>query len=427
MDQTLYARNSNGKINVWKIEVICATNDGPATIRIEEGLLGGTMTASERRVLKGKNIGKMNETSCYKQALSQAESRWNDKRKKGYKSLEDLGIYASTNATSSSKVFNVETQVEEFLEHAIDNRLPMVRTDANNLNKPMKAQPYFNDKGEVRIKFPCLGQPKLNGFRVMARLEKVTEGEGLLAQEVIKPTFRSKEGLRYTILEHIEEAVEHLINATSHVLNIPPKDIALDGEMYCEGLSLQEISSAVRKRNSHTPKLSFYIFDLAIEGVLQLKRANILGALRAEAVARNLNGVFIVQTMDILSDAEAQAMTDRWIELGYEGGIFRDLKAIYQFGSRPKTMVKLKRHEDKEFPIVDVVAGDNAPDLGIFVCRAENGNLFKVNPEGSHEVRREYLLNAESYRGKMLTVKFFERTKDGLPFHAVGVAVRDYE
>ena len=144
--ETLYARNSNGKINQWKISV---ESDGIVIIR--EGLIDGAITQTIRQS-KGKNISKMNETTAFQQACKDAQSRWENKKKKGYKSLTDLGI----SIQGEGKPIN--------LENMLDLTLPRNRTDANNLTKPMKAQPYFDDKGNVRIKFPALGQPKLDGL-----------------------------------------------------------------------------------------------------------------------------------------------------------------------------------------------------------------------------------------------------------------------
>lgn len=415
---TLYARNSNGKINEWQISL--SDEKTVAVIIIEEGELEGRKTVSKRQILKGKNVGKMNETTPFEQAFKQAHSRWLDKRKRGYKSLKDLA------SSDDMKSFEEVGLTDKGLENFLDYTLPKNRTDANNLSKPMKAQPYFKDDGTPRIGFPCLGQPKLNGFRVIARLEKIQEGEGMFAQEIEKVVFRSKEGLRYDILEHIESELDPewfklWIEGDNFI------EIAFDGEMYIHGEILSEISSAVRKRNPKTSKIKFYIFDVACDGLSQKDRITIIKNLREPFRARNITNNIIIDTIEIDHNIQAQFETDNWIKEGYEGAIFRDMKAHYQFGSRPKTMVKLKRSQDKEFIIKDIIGGDNAPDLGIFICIAENGNTFKVNPEGSHEVRREYLTNKDNYISKRLTVRFFERTKDGLPFHAVGVAVRDYE
>lgn len=89
----LYARNSNGAINVWEIKV---EELHYPTIIISEGLFDGKKSETLNHIKKGKNIGKMNATTPYEQACSEAESRWTKKKKQGYKSLEDLGIECVT-------------------------------------------------------------------------------------------------------------------------------------------------------------------------------------------------------------------------------------------------------------------------------------------------------------------------------------------
>jgi ATP-dependent DNA ligase len=408
----LYSRNSRGKILSWEILVKlyseCNDSDDSITsvIIIYDGEMDGKKVETTNIITKGKNIGKMNQTTPYDQACSEAESRWNKKRKQGYKSMADLGIESLAD---------------------LELALPKDRTDDNGNIKPMKAQQYFKDNGEVRIKFPCLGQAKLNGFRVIAKLETVEEGEGIFKQSVEKITFRSKEGLRYTVLQHIEEDFHKLFDYFKWSGFAPSEHLAFDGEMYTHGEILSEISSSVRKKNSKTPNLKFYVFDLAVEDITQEERNKLLSQLDKNIKGLNITNIVIVPSFPIGNNLIAQTFTDNQIKAGYEGAIFRDPKATYQFGKRPQTMVKLKRSQDKEFIVKDVISGEFSPDLGIFVCIAENGEDFKVTPEGTHEQKREYLLNKAKYIGKKLTVKFFERTKNGLPFHSVGVTIRDYE
>ena len=88
---TLYARNSNGKINEWSVRVENIVSSNVSNIVVSEGLIDGQKTETNR-IAKPKNVGKMNQTSSYEQACSEAQSRWEKKKKQGYKSLEDLGI-----------------------------------------------------------------------------------------------------------------------------------------------------------------------------------------------------------------------------------------------------------------------------------------------------------------------------------------------
>jgi hypothetical protein len=430
---TLYSRDSKSNILEWSVRIAPTPSNKTKTgqendIVVEEGLLEGKKTETRTTISKGKNIGKMNESSSREQAKSQALSKIEKKKKQGYKSLEDLGMGKEIQVLS-----NQEYSID-YLKGILNHALPANRTDAEGYSKPMKAQPYYKVKtvngikfktNEPVIKFPCLGQPKLNGFRVICRWEKVKLEQGtVFEQEIYKPVFRSKEGLRYDILEHIEsELTEQMFK-----WNINGKEIelAFDGEMYIHGEILSEISSAVRKRNLKTTLLKFYIFDLAIEDLRQDERLRILEEISRISTQNNTVNLGWVIHTEINSNEQAQMFTDMHIKAGHEGAIFRDKKATYQFGKRPQTMTKLKRSEDKEFPIIDVVGGDNTPELGVFVCRAENGESFKVTPEGTQDSKREYLSNKSNYIGKMLTVRFFERTTNGLPFHGIGV-VRDYE
>ena len=57
----------------------------------------------------------------------------------------------------------------------------------------------------------------------------------------------------------------------------------------------------------------------------------------------------------------------------------------------------------------------------------EDGRQFNVTPVGDRPSRVEMFQNADDYIGKMLTVKFFELSDDGVPRFGNGIAIRDYE
>ena len=407
----LYARNSNGSINQWAIG---AQDDGK--IVIWEGLIDSEKPTRTERQCKGKNIGKMNETTAYEQACSEAESRWTLKKKKGYKSAYDLNIPDHIINNKDTTFAN-----EEEFKACLNIQLPKNRTDANNLSKPMLATPMFDPKtGKCKARFPMIGQPKFNGFRMMCRWEKVNEGEGLFKEEVEKPVFRSRDGIRFNTLKHIEEMF------TKDMFFYQGEQLAFDGEIYANHLMLQQINSAVNKYNTDTCNLRFFIFDIAIENMIQTKRLEVLDNILSRYDNYSNPAVERVQTIVFKDIESAEKQTDHWIRFKYEGSILRDPKGFYQFGKRNTTMLKLKRFQDKEFLILDVIGGDNTPDVGVFVCKAENGLTFNCTPQGTLEIKKEYLTNKQNYIGKMLTVKFYERTADGKPFHTSGIAIREF-
>lgn len=428
--ETLFSRDSKGKIKQWNCTI--ENMDIYSVVKVSYGLLNGKQHESIDTIEKGKNQGKANETSHYEQALSEGQSRWKHKNKEGYKTLSNLGIKIIT-VSHEDKLLNHYAYTlsdgcktsTAYLDVALNVNLPLDNTDENGEIKPMKAQPYFKDNGEVRISFPCYGQPKINGFRCVAKLKNVIVDKGTLLERTEKKViFTSKLGLEYNILEHIEN--EFRVEDFRSVDEL--YDVIFDGEMYIHGEILSEISSAVRKRNSKTSKLQFHIFDIAVPNVSQKDRMELLNLLKLilESQSKN-NSIKIVPNIIINNNEEAQAFCNKCISEGYEGAIFRDMKATYQFGKRPQTMVKLKRTMDKEYHIVDIIGGEVTKDLGIFVCTTEQGLRFNVTPNGTEEQKREYLSNKQKYIGKQITVVFHEYTKDNKPFHITDVTLRDYE
>jgi hypothetical protein len=54
----------------------------------------------------------------------------------------------------------------------------------------------------------------------------------------------------------------------------------------------------------------------------------------------------------------------------------------------------------------------------------EDGQSFKVVPQGTMEERQETYKNADKHIGDWLKVKFFELTDDNIPRFPVGLGVR---
>jgi ATP-dependent DNA ligase len=396
----LYSKNSREQVIEWYIQVVELPN-GHYEIEKFSGLYGRAKdnVPNTYLVTEGKNIGKSNETTVKEQAIKVAQAEFDHKLKRdGYYQLE-VG----------------ETQGVD-KETYLLNKIPGKR-DAEGFIKPMKAQQYWKEtkkEGKIpRIKFPCIGQYKINGVRAMIHYEND------------KVIIKSKNGLRYN-LPNIE--ADYLkVYTSGHV----PLDTVFDGELYFHGWILSKISGAARRSeknydpNSTSAALNHITFDI-VGDEPQNTRIATLDWLAEHY--KNLNYVMFLDSFDIKDHETAETFTKHAIEKGYEGAIFRDPKAKYQAGKRPQTIVKLKVRESAEFEIIDVVGMDKAPDLGMFVCKNDKNNLtFTVVPEGNYVVKRQYLNDRDKLIGKQLTVEFYERTKDDLPFHAVGITVRDYE
>ena len=94
---------------------------------------------------------------------------------------------------------------------------------------PMLAQPYDKKK----VKFPCFVQPKLDGIRAL----------------YYRGALWSRKGKMFTTLDHI-------------VSDLKDIDVVLDGELYSDKGSFQEICSWVKKKSSKTSLIKYIVYDL---------------------------------------------------------------------------------------------------------------------------------------------------------------------
>lgn len=418
--EILYKKDIKGKILQWHAE-LSGNND----IMISAGELEGAKTISWRINIKGKNIGKINETTDRQQALNDIESLYNDKRKRGYKSVKDLKVEFGD--------WYHQLTFKEFLEKSLSQDTSTLSGDL----KPMKCQQYYRskpnwtgpdgkvykdrkyyylnnpyvekEKGAIIMNFPCLIQPKINGVRCTAQLK---EGKIILL---------SKEGLEYNI-PHILEVLE----LNKHIFEL---NNILDGELYISGESLQEITSAVKKANLNTHRIQYNVFDLAISNIECLDRIKLLKDLinSIDYIPFQYKSIIYVKTWHVNDDKNVQYYTDLFISEGYEGSIIRDPQGLYQFGKRPQCITKLKRLIDEEFIIIGVKSQEVNSNLGMFICRTKEGKEFTVNPTMSEADKEMILFSPESYIGKQITCSFYEYTEDGIPFHIVDNIIRDYE
>ncbi|MDC3332907.1 ATP-dependent DNA ligase [bacterium] len=155
--ERLTAKASTGKEKEWMIRVE-ENPDNSATVTTVFGYVSGKKQTNTRVVTKGKNIGKINETTPFEQGVSDANSKWQKKYDTGYR-------------TSSE-------QHHEVL-------LPMLALD-------------YSKRGHD-IQFPCLIQPKVDGVRCMFN----------------KGTLFSRWGKVFPHLTHILDelkGVEHLLD-----------------------------------------------------------------------------------------------------------------------------------------------------------------------------------------------------------------------
>ena len=371
--QTLYKKDSKGKIRQWDVSVT------DSTITVSSGLLDGKKT-SQVTTCKGKNIGKTNETSPEEQALLEAKAKW--------------------------------TKQVEREDYHWDVDL------SGNQLRPQLALDYTKVGHRVRWE-NVVGQPKLDGLRLC-----VGSRDTRLGYDSDNIEMLTRKGETYNV-EHLVDPCKKLLAYINENLVEDNKCLALDGEIYKHGLPLQKIVSGAKKyRKGLTESLEFHIFDLVIEGMGFAERYDIL----VEAIhtsGLDLGGVTIIGTIPSLDNPEdAKKAVGHCMAEGYEGLMLRHLDGKYTIGKRSPDLFKYKEFQDKECKIVDVWWDRN--NNALFTCLFDHNNVessFNCTPKRSHEERK--LMQKEAYIGKWLTVKYQDLTEDGLPTFPVGLDLRD--
>jgi hypothetical protein len=446
--ETLYRKDMQGKILCWRAAI--EQDLIGVDIVIQYGDLNGKLAERRTKNIQGKNAGKSNATSPYSQAEANIDSLYKKKRRSGYRSLTDLDYFKNKTDWETIEVFlarvlssegidlegNLKPMLcQQYYRSKKTHTVPGIKKAQDGwidpTGKMWKDRKYYyilnpyepKEKGALIVKFPCLIQPKINGVRATIHMDN----EGTIK-------ILSKSGLRYKlphITDFLKESLifEHTyitIDKEDDQLEIEGNTLILDGELYIHGESLQVIGSAVDSFNMDTHRIKFVAFDLAIADVSNISRYILLKDIVYSIYGMDIP-IEVIPTKKINGDTKAQVLTDEYIRDGYEGSILRNMDAEYQFGKRPVTMCKLKRHIDEEFKIIDIVPQKKDPDLGMFYCVTKNGHEFSVTPSMTVQEKKELMYMKHLYIGKELNCSFYEYTDAGIPFHIIDSHVRIHE
>ena len=438
-NEVLYKRDLTGNVVRWWARIERAvTSDEASGLRLAYfyGRLCGSETVSFSDIIKAKS-----KKTDREQAEFELASVYKRHKKKGYKSLTDLGLNPLDYLNDIIPLWN-----------EIEKRLPKYNTDANNCIKPMKCQKFAIGK----FYYPAIIQPKINGVRAVVLLEEFTPTDLFSMEGFVRDdkhyhaVIKTKEGLVYNIW-HIEQLFNHLYQAFPEYANV-----AFDGEIYIRGEKVTSIGGAARNsRNPLHEKLQFVNFDLSVPDLSNADRDELRFKIWRDYTAKFTSSAHNIMagriwenlsieghsmwdgfTLVVLNsdkcwdDNQALFYMQKAIEHGFEGAVIRDVGAEYKFGSRPATMMKLKKFDDAEFECIGVEHTGNPDDRVGFNVRLVlkndiNDLVFSCTLTGTVNERLDILNNPPI--GKSVTVKFYERTKNGLPFHANVVGIRDYE
>ena len=358
----LYSRTSTGAIQTWLIEV---WNDKYRTIT---GQLDGKKVVNEWTTCQGKSIGRSSETTAEEQAIKDAKSIWDKKKKsKGY--FEDINLI----------------DISTFLE-------------------PMLAKKFVDRLSKVT--YPVMVDRKYNGMRCIT----TANGQTTRNNELIISA------------PHTFEAVRHLFDEHP--------DLVIDGELYNNDYryKLNEIISIVRKTKNVTAevlaesklKVKYYIYDGYNFDVPSIGRVetDTYCSVRRDALKDLFKGIPFVEVVDYAwadTEDDVWRIYDQYVYDGYEGAMVR-MDAEYE-NKRSNNLLKVKPTDDDEFEIIDVVEGEGnrSKMAGKVIVKMKDGRTFGCGMKGSVPQFEEALKNKQNYIGQIATIYYNGFTGKGIP------------
>lgn len=396
----LYRRNNNGMPTVWWASFNSDTN----SIAVFYGLVRG-------------NIRKEVYTVTQKDGNKELESRYNEKIKQGYQYLNeicDMHDRPPVEDENSLELFNF-----------LNTYLPKDLSNGNsNLLLPMLAKTY---NGNVWKKVSCMyGQYKINGLRCI--ITAYTQNDMF---KPIRLRFQSREGIIWNTLENLSDYLLSIIPANI-IRDMIDGYVALDGEIYLPGYTINQINHFVKDANCVENKLlQFWCYDIMMEGNQahrNMYRYHIKNPTSFNSIKEHYNNkerLIILHNKYITNDNEAIDARNHFINLGFEGLILRNAKTNYQYGRRRANyMEKFKDAAEGDFIILDIYK-EKKRDLPILLCKNDiNNEKFETRLSVSHIVQQEVLFDSQSYIGRTVHIEYGERSGVArVPFHIKTVVI----
>lgn len=270
----------------------------------------------------------------------------------------------------------------------------------------MLAQKYFEKPEKLSGKTFAI-TTKLDGFRLIALKDKFGN---------IK--FYSRVG----------QLVEGLVEIEAELKANFPNDIALDGELTISNYfdmpskDAYKAASKIIRLKGDTPKtgLTYRVFDMmTAEEFISQRCPAIYDARRAllDSYAGRASHIEVLPVLYRGTDtSKITEFLDKITSEGGEGCMLNICDAEYHW-TRSWDIMKVKKFDSLDLEVVDIEEGSGrlAGTLGAFICKYKNSTV-KVGSGLTDAERIAIWQNKESYRGKLITINYFEESfSDGVP------------
>jgi DNA ligase-1 len=231
-----------------------------------------------------------------------------------------------------------------------------------------------------------------------------------------------------------------LFSTLAHIqaeVNQFPANWVLDGELYSDTLTFQEIVSIVKKESptkaeaEKQKQIKYHVYDVILSDSSSPFKLRYVNLARRVKSMSHLEQIHLVATAMCADEDEMRKKHAEYIADGYEGIMLRNAEGVYKQAASASTrsvdLQKYKEFKDAEFEIIGFTEG-TGPEEGcvIWICR-HGSKTFNCRPRGTREERMALYNEGEEHVGKRLSVRYQELTDELVPRFPVGIAIRDYE
>ena len=249
-----------------------------------------------------------------------------------------------------------------------------------------------HDFEEEMVHLPCIVQPKLNGVRAK--------------WDFINQCFISRSGKLIP-----ELCIPHLYEKMKSV-----DGFDLDGELFCQGMPLQDIKGILTQSRLETAPnaamIDFHIFDI-IQSDYCYRRLDKMQELYGNTTIQIVNS-YIADSHEML-----KTMDRIILDKGYEGIMIRNRMGLYVEG-RSWNLMKLKPLIRIQVQITGFIEGYGkfGGKLGAFLVQWD-GKTFKIGGGNmSTAERKEWWEDRHQWLGKLIEIEYRELTIAGIPSQA---------
>jgi DNA ligase-1 len=405
--QDFVTDSNNSNSNSDKINVISSIKDDAELIRI----LRYVYSPFKQYYVTSKNCKKRSD-------LVASLNNYGDNI---FGLLDDLNerVITGHNALGAVNAFVLDHITHEELIWNIIDRNLKTRSTSSMINKVIpNAIPTFDvalantydEKTKKKVDFSkdnWFLSRKLDGVRCLAFFDEFGE-----------VTFTSRSGKPFETLEKVKEELEDL-NIRSSIM---------DGEIcMMDDNGNEDFQSIIKeiKRKDHTIENPMYkIFDfISLDDFENKISDNILSERQhiLHLVLDQKDGTYyemleqhLITGVDMVEEKMKLA-----IQAGWEGLMLRK-DDVYR-GKRSNDILKVKKFYDAEYTVIElengthrvIVDGREVEETMLSnVVIEHKGNRVQVGSGFSHEERRNYFQNPSKILNKMITVSYFEETKN---------------